>query len=233
MVGAKQGWAEAPYASVPCRPPGIGDAVIPTTRNANITVRVLPGVSQDHPSDVMRGEEIQIAGYLATDPDFDGVLCLPGTHTKWAHISAGEIVSFRTFMTGEIFALLANQSVLRFGMSDEEWDETSFLAAVDDAFGRPQAMAASLFSLRASGLLHNLDASAARARLSGIMIGMELAGSRPYWLGQRVVLLGSEQLSDRYKSALTQLGALVETADASNATLEGLRAAYQSWRTTQ
>ena len=58
----------------------------------------------------MRGEETQIAGFLALNPKFDGVICLPGTHTKWVHISAGEIVSFRTFMTGEMFALLSQQS---------------------------------------------------------------------------------------------------------------------------
>ena len=54
----------------------------------------------------MRGEETQIAGFLSEFPGFDGVVCLPGTHTKWVHLSAGEIVSFRTFMTGELFGLL-------------------------------------------------------------------------------------------------------------------------------
>ncbi|MEO0743952.1 MAG: 2-dehydro-3-deoxygalactonokinase, partial [Pseudomonadota bacterium] len=92
MVGSRQGWAEAPYAAVPCAPPTIHAAV--TVPGAD--VRILPGVKQDSPADVMRGEETQIAGFLARTPGFDGVICLPGTHTKWAHISAGEIVSFRT-----------------------------------------------------------------------------------------------------------------------------------------
>ena len=56
----------------------------------------------------MRGEETQIAGALALLPDFDGVFCLPGTHSKWAHVSAGEVVSFQTYMTGELFALLVH-----------------------------------------------------------------------------------------------------------------------------
>ena len=73
------------------------------TMDQRISVRILPGIMQASPSDVMRGEETQIAGYLSKKPNFDGVICLPGTHTKWVHISAGEIISFRTFMTGEIF----------------------------------------------------------------------------------------------------------------------------------
>jgi len=74
-------------------------------------MHILPGLKQDKNPDVMRGEETQIAGFLAGNPDFDGVLCLPGTHTKWVHISAKEIVSFQTVMTGELFALLSQNSV--------------------------------------------------------------------------------------------------------------------------
>ena len=112
MVGAKQGWKEAPYRSVPCNAPGLAQAVNPVTKDPRINVRILAGVCQSDPADVMRGEETQIKGFLANDPKFDGVICLPGTHTKWAHISAEEIVSFRTFMTGELFSLLSKNSVL-------------------------------------------------------------------------------------------------------------------------
>ena len=112
MVGARQGWAEAAYRPCPCPPPGLAEATRVTARDARLDVFVLPGVRQDTPPDVMRGEETQIAGFLAGRPDFDGVLCLPGTHAKWVRISAGEIVSFQTFMTGEMYQLLASQSVL-------------------------------------------------------------------------------------------------------------------------
>jgi hypothetical protein len=73
----------------------------------------------------MRGEETQIAGFLAQNPGFDGVLCLPGTHTKWVHISAGEVVSFRSFMTGELFATVGPHSVLRHSVG-EGWDDAAF-----------------------------------------------------------------------------------------------------------
>jgi 2-dehydro-3-deoxygalactonokinase len=138
MVGSRQGWAEAPYASVPCAPPGIAQATLVRSAEPRIAAYILPGIKQAAPADVMRGEETQIAGILTADPGFDGILCLPGTHTKWAHISAGEIVSFRTFMTGEMFALLGEQSVLRHSVADAGWDAAAFDAAVAEAMSRPE-----------------------------------------------------------------------------------------------
>ncbi|MEL6452064.1 MAG: 2-dehydro-3-deoxygalactonokinase [Pseudomonadota bacterium] len=223
MVGARQGWAEAPYATVPCLPPSGADALsVPGT---DLSVRILPGVKQARPADVMRGEETQIAGYLATYPQFDGVICLPGTHTKWVHISAGEIVSFRTAMTGEMFALLSAQSVLRHSMGDG-WDDDSFATGVDQALSKPETLAAALFSLRAEGLLNGLDPNAARARLSGLLIGAELAAMRPYWLGQQVAMIGAASLSTAYITALRLQGVPTHAAPAQEMTLAGLTAAY-------
>lgn len=222
MVGSRQGWAEAPYLSVPCPPPGADLAVhVPGT-----DVRILPGVKQARPADVMRGEETQIAGYLARNPGFDGVICLPGTHTKWVHISAGEIVSFRTAMTGEMFALLSTQSVLRHSVGTG-WDADSFATGVDTALSKPEALAASLFSLRAEGLLDGLDPDEARARLSGLLIGAELASMRPYWLGQQVALIGAESLCRAYSDALGAQSVPCHMAGVEDMTLAGLSAAWK------
>lgn len=225
MVGSRQGWAEAPYATVPCVPPSAQTATVAPTLQPGLSVRILPGVKQVSPADVMRGEETQIAGYLATNPGFDGVICLPGTHTKWAHISAGEIVSFRTAMTGEMFALLSTHSVLRHSVGDG-WDDAAFATGVDQAISRPEGLAAALFSLRAEGLLDGLDPDAARARLSGLLIGAELASMRPYWLGQQVAMIGAQALSQAYATALTAQGVPVAQARAEDMTLAGLTAAY-------
>ncbi|NNE78972.1 MAG: 2-dehydro-3-deoxygalactonokinase [Silicimonas sp.] len=230
MVGAKQGWCEAAYAAVPCPPVG-GAPARPETRDSRLDVAILPGLSQSGPADVMRGEETQIAGFLAQDPDFDGVLCLPGTHTKWAQISAGEVVSFRTFMTGELYALISGQSVLRHSVG-EGWDEDAFGDALSDAMARPEAMANRFFSLRAESLLTGLPPGAATARLSGLLIGAELAAARPYWLGQRIAMIGTARLTGIYGTALTLQGAQPETTDATNITLAGLTAAYHRLKDT-
>ena len=225
MVGARQGWTEAPYTAVPCAPPGADAATLAPITMAGLTVRILPGVKQVNPADVMRGEETQIAGYLSRNPGFDGVICLPGTHTKWAHVSAGEIVSFRTAMTGEMFSLLSRQSVLRHSVG-AGWDQQAFVLGVDQAISRPEGLAAALFSVRAEGLLDGLPPAAARARLAGLLIGAELAAMRPYWLGQQVALIGAQDLSDAYAMALAAQAVPVLSAKAEEMTLAGLSAAY-------
>ena len=230
MVGSRQGWAEASYAPVPTVPlsPNLTQ---PEVADARLSVHIVPGVKQAAPPDVMRGEETQIAGYLAGDPGFDGILCLPGTHTKWAHVSAGEIVSFRTFMTGEMFALLSKSSVLRHSIKDG-WSEEAFGAAVSDALSKPEAISARLFEIRADDLLNAPEPGILRARLSGLLLGLELAAARPYWLGQRVVLIGDATLSDHYRAALAAQGVMAETADAETCTLAGLHAAYATIKET-
>ena len=226
MAGSRHGWAEADYVAVPCTPPGIERATRVGTKDPRLSVRILPGVKQTRPEDVIRGEETQIAGFLSLNPKFDGVICLPGTHTKWAHISAGEIVSFRTFMTGEIFALLSTQSVLRHAVAGDGWNTDAFADAVSTAMSNPSDLAARLFSIRAKDLLSDLHPDDARAELSGLLIGAELAAARPYWLGQHVALIGDDFLCKAYGDALGAQGLPVERTDAERMTLEGLRSAY-------
>ncbi|PCJ10680.1 MAG: 2-keto-3-deoxy-galactonokinase [Rhodobacteraceae bacterium] len=226
MAGARQGWVEAPYTKTPCLPPSIDQATRVATDDPRLKVYILPGIMQLPPADVMRGEETQIAGFLAGHPDFDGVLCLPGTHCKWVHISAGEVVSFRTFMTGELFALICNTSVLRHSVGADGWDAEAFAAAVSDAVSRPSAIAGNLFSIRAETLLCDLDSAAARSRISGLLIGIELAAARPYWLGQEVVIVGASGIATAYGVALAQQGATARSVAAEDMTLNGLRAAH-------
>ena len=222
MVGSRQGWHEAPYRAVPCAPLDPGALIAVPTRDPRLSLRIVPGLKQAAPPDVMRGEETQIAGALALRPGFDGVLCLPGTHSKWAHVSAGEVVSFQTCMTGELFALLSAQSVLRHGMAGDGLDEAAFDDALTDALSRPERLAARLFGLRAEGLLSGLAPAAARARLSGLLIGIELAATRAFWLGRPVALIGADRLSALYARALAAQGAVPRAIPARNATLAGL-----------
>jgi 2-dehydro-3-deoxygalactonokinase len=221
MVGARQGWQEAAYRTVPCSPVEAAAVLHVPTIDPRITFHIAPGLRQDHPADVMRGEETQVAGVLALYPNFDGVICAPGTHSKWMRVSAGEVVSFQTYMTGEMFALLSTQSVLRHGMA-EGWDEDAFDSGLSDAQSRPDRIATHLFSLRAEFLLHGMTPAQSRARLSGLLIGIELAGAKPYWLGQRVMLVGASALAASYTIALRSQGLTAETLDATACTLAGL-----------
>jgi 2-dehydro-3-deoxygalactonokinase len=226
MVGSRQGWVEAPYAAVPGPPRPTTAPTRAPVRDPRLRVHVLPGLKQADPPDVMRGEETQIAGFLAGEPEFDGVACLPGTHSKWAHLSAGEVVSFRSFLTGELFALLSRQSVLRHSVASEGWSDSDFAEAVGETLSRPETLAARLFGLRAAGLIAGLEPVRARARLSGILIGAELAATRPYWLGRAVVLIGADRVSAAYAAALSLVGVTARRVPAEAMTLAGLAAAH-------
>jgi 2-dehydro-3-deoxygalactonokinase len=173
----------------------------------------------------MRGEETQIAGLVAAEPGFDGVACLPGTHTKWAHVSGGEVVSFASYMTGEIFALLAGASVLRKTLGPDGWSEPDFLEAVEDGLARPERVPARLFPLRAEALLAGLAPERGRSRLSGLLIGAELAAARASWLGRDVVLVGAPALAGADRQALALAGLEERLADATEMTRAGLAAA--------
>ncbi|MEM1429808.1 MAG: 2-dehydro-3-deoxygalactonokinase [Pseudomonadota bacterium] len=230
MAGSRQGWAEAAYLPVPCVPPTASKATRVLTSDPRLDVRLLPGLKQGRPADVMRGEETQIAGVLAKEPAFDGVICLPGTHSKWAQVSAGEVVSFRTFLTGEMFALLSQHSVLRHTIGADGWDDDAFAAAVADGLSTPARLSADLFTLRAEALLTGLAPDTARARLSGLLIGVELAAARPYWLGQSVTIVGESSLARAYAQALKAQGLQPRSLPAEDVTLAGLASARHGAR---
>tara|TARA_R110002020_G_scaffold70506_5_gene182892 strand:+ start:968 stop:1870 length:903 start_codon:yes stop_codon:yes gene_type:complete len=224
MAGARQGWREAPYLPVPCTPAAHGAVHVPTA-DPRLSVHILPGLSQADPADVMRGEETQIAGVLREDPGFDGVLCLPGTHVKWARVAGGQVQGFATSMTGELFALLADQSVLRHSVG-AGWNDDAFDAAVHDALADPAGWVSRLFPLRAEALLGDPAPGVARSRLSGGLIGAELAAMRGIWQDRPVGIVGADALSDLYARALRQEGTTVTRNDAREMTLSGLRTAH-------
>ena len=227
MAGARQGWAEAPYVTTPCPPPGIDNATKIEGSDPRLDVRILPGVKQMTPPDVMRGEETQIAGFLGTEPGWSGLLCLPGTHTKWAMLEKGRIEGFRTFMTGELFALIGTHSVLRHSLDTKDLDQDAFAKAVLEIAARPEDLTARLFELRAASLIADQSAAQARGRLSGYLIGAEVLAAIAKGFTGEVTILGGEGISRAYKTALEVLGHTARLTDAGTLTLNGLKMAHK------
>ena len=225
MAGAKTGWKEAAYLKAPSPPINKEKIIQIETEDQRIAVSIVPGIMQKSPPDVMRGEETQIAGYLSKKPDFDGIICLPGTHTKWVHISAGEIVSFKTFMTGEIFLSLSERSILKSSVQSNDFDLNSFLEAFEDTYSNPALLSSKLFGLRAEDLLENTSTKFLKSKLSGYLIGSELAGAKSYWLGQNIVMIGNDDLCILYEKALKKLGLNATIENTQNVTLNGLKQA--------
>ena len=222
MAGARQGWREAAYRVVPCAPVS-GDMLTDVeTNDPRIRVQIIPGLSQTNPADVMRGEETQIAGLLARGVT-DATICLPGTHSKWVRLKAGDVVEFSTVMTGEMFSLISQHSILLHSINTalKPADEKAFLDAVDKIFDAPSKLTSAMFSIRARDLLgekHDADAT-----LSGLLIGAELAGQTAHWQGQSVHLVGDTALVSLYAKALAHKGAEPIIEDGIGLALAGLR----------
>ena len=222
MAGARQGWQDAGYLTAPCDMPSLKQAVTVHTADPRIMIRILPGIKQPEPADVMRGEETQIAGFLKQTPDYNGLICLPGTHSKWVHVQNGQVVEFQTFMTGEVYDLLSRSSVLKHSVLGKGFSQPDFIDAAKSAFENPADASSQLFRLRAQHLVHDTDATVLRARLSGILIGQEVAAMERQWNQLAITLVGEEALCSLYKSALEAVEKSVDLNLSAAPTLRGL-----------
>lgn len=227
MVGAKQGWREAPYVACPAGLAEIAAATLSVPTSLGV-VRIAPGVRELDAAgapDVMRGEETQLLGALAAGGG-DGVYVLPGTHCKWAHVESGRIAGFETFMTGEVFAVLQSHSVLGRMMAPAK-PGTGFARGVEAAreLQRPGDLLHAIFAARTLGLFETLPPDQLGEYLSGLLIGAEiLAGARG---AVRATAIGSATLAARYVEAGARLGVTIAPAP-DNCALLGLAALRQA-----
>ncbi|EPJ43232.1 MAG: hypothetical protein OFPII_43030 [Osedax symbiont Rs1] len=224
MLGSKQGWIETHYETAPCI--GSKQLVQAPVSNQGFKVYICPGVKQLSPADIMRGEETQILGFLTDNPGYSGVICLPGTHCKWVQVTAGVIEYFQTYMTGELYALLSQHSILRHCVAKNGWHTSAFKKAVASAIDSPATIYGQLFSLRAESILNGLSAEVARARLSGYMIGLELCAAQQYWKDKEVMVIGEQQISIRYMEAFRSLKIKSEHFNSDELTIKGLTSIY-------
>jgi 2-dehydro-3-deoxygalactonokinase len=212
MVGSRQGWVEAPYCACPA---GLDELVAalapvrdPAARAAARDIAIVPGVSCEREGvpDVMRGEEIKVLGALELLGVDAAEILMPGTHSKWASVTAGRIRRFATAMSGEFYALLREHSILaRTLPADEEgFDAAAFDRGVDRAL-RGEGLLQTAFSVRTLALFERLPARAGASYLSGLVIGEELRG-RPLEGVAEVVLIGAPRLADRFERALRRMG---------------------------
>ena len=233
MAGARQGWREAGYLDTPADLAQIiGNALVIDGYKRD--VRILPGIAQRDPNapDVMRGEETQLLG-LASGDIRSGLVCMPGTHSKWVTLEDGKVLRFSTYMTGELFTVVSAYSILRMaieGNAEVTPGDPAFLAAVKTAYAAPEAISKLLFSIRSSQLLGFSPPSDGAARLSGLLVGLELAGA----IGQTapagdVVLVGSGRLGALYQSALMGMGLPVRYCEADEAVRRGLMSAARAF----
>lgn len=232
MAGARTGWREAPYAETPAPLVGLFQHAV-QPEGVSRPVYILPGVCQREGNayDVMRGEETQLAGALEQGLD-NALFCLPGTHSKWALVEQGQVRRFSTVMTGELFNLISRQSILRLSVpedGDAEADPDIFDTAVAQALTPGFALTSVLFSIRAEGLLSAGARVNPAARLSGLLIGSEIAAIRDDLSRHgKAYLIGAGKLTRLYARAIAQAGGEAILLDGGLLVRRGLLAAALS-----
>ena len=230
MAGSRQGWREAPYC--PC-PSGFEDIAQHLQWIEKDRIGIVPGLStwNDDTPDVMRGEEIQIFGALASQHIQNAQFVLPGTHSKWAHVDDGKITAFKTFMTGEFYALLSQHSILaKTCLPDAPLKKEVFIEGVMQS-QKPGGLLHHAFSARSLALFEKLNPAQSSSYISGLLIGEEIKSAkneRSEKLENKTPLfiLGNGQLTQRYGFAMEALG-LSATALADEVTWTGLWALAQ------
>jgi 2-dehydro-3-deoxygalactonokinase len=202
MVGSNRGWKEAPY--VPC-PAGI-DELVAKLVWAGDREAIVPGVSYlgDGRADVMRGEEVQLLGAVASGlVESDALVCHPGTHNKWTVLHQAKIQSFRTVMTGELFSLLKEHSILADLLEGEVVDNDVFRNAAREAIFT-EMLPAELFSIRARVLLGQMKREDAASYASGLLIGTDIRIGLSVPTAAQVLVMGRPDLTRLYVAALAE-----------------------------
>ena len=222
MVGSKQGWEEAPYQQIPCNLKKLNH-ITPTLKDNRISLKIFSGISQIHQPDIMRGEETQIAGFLNETPNFNGSICLPGTHSKWVEIRNNNIIKFKTFMTGELFEIISKNSVLIHSVEAEKIDKMELLKSVDKILQKPELFSNALFQLRADDLINSKGPTIYKSRLSGYLLAIELLGSLEFWKNKDIVLIGNPDLTEMYQFVLNKKVKSIKKFLSSDMVLKGLK----------
>jgi 2-dehydro-3-deoxygalactonokinase len=217
MVGSNRGWVEAPYVPVPA---GAAELAAAIRWIEPGEIGIVPGVCQTGAAgaDVMRGEEVQVAGAVAAGlVPADALICHPGTHAKWIRVEGGRITAFRTMMTGELFSLLKHHSILADQLQGEvSSDDPGFVRGL--AEGPPLA---SLFGIRARHLLGEGEDDGG-AYASGLLIGADVRSGLDLHRGEPVALVGRPDLCALYAAALAREGHARAEIDGARAFLAGI-----------
>lgn len=220
MVGSNKGWREARYVPCPAGTRDLAKAILWVEEGRS---GIVPGVCQTGAAgaDVMRGEEVQVVGAAArglVPPD--ATICHPGTHAKWIRMQGGRIAAFRTMMTGELFSLLSDYSILADQLTGEAQVDEAFHAGVAEAL-RGGDILSGLFRIRARHLLGESVGEPA-SYASGLLIGCDVRAGLAMTGAGPVALIGRLDLCALYAAAIAQAGGSTTQLDGADAFLAGM-----------
>ncbi len=225
MVGSREGWVVAPYATCPADAAEIARSMIPVDLGGGRQAHIVPGLTCEPApgaADVMRGEETLVLGAGVAD----GVVCLPGTHPKWIEMRGGEIARFATYMTGEMYALLREHSMIGRPATepgDPAGFERGLEAAQRNEGDQRVGLLHLLFAARAAVVSGRMDPSLLGPYLSGLLTGDEIAGALAQFPGtSSVMIVADSPRADLYVDALGRRGITTKVRAPQEALIAGL-----------
>ncbi len=200
MATSNIGLWELPYGNMPFDAQGNGLKWEKMTLSNELSVILISGIKNR--SGMMRGEEIQAVGLSEHLRSFkNGILILPGTHSKHISYDNGKFTNLKSFMTGELFELLSQKSILANTVEHSPWGDERKEAFLDGLqIGFAQELSSHLFYVRAKHILENSDKKDNYYMLSGMLIGDELSYLKAW--ENPIFLAASEPFNNMYKLAL-------------------------------
>jgi 2-dehydro-3-deoxygalactonokinase len=235
MVGSTIGWKDAPYLSCPVDAAQIAAGRLEFSCRG-VSFSIFAGLRTQNPlgtPDVMRGEELQMLGWLRLQKNTKSckskrLFALPGTHNKWTLVENGSITNFLTSFTGELFSLLSNHSILITNASAYSFNQSAFIDGVTaiDSLGEAQLLHA-LFATRSKQVLGDMTSTDANSYLSGLIIGADVIGaSKLFGKFDCVTIIGDPTLTQHYSLALDYLGIPSERCDPTEIAISGFEAIF-------
>lgn len=227
MVGSREGWVMAPYAACPAGPAEIAQAMIPVDLGSGRKAYIVPGLfCEPAPgaADVMRGEETLALGSGVEN----GIVCSPGTHPKWIEMRGGRIERFATYMTGEMYALLREHSMIGRPATEPE-DPKGFDLGLDAADrnnggdGKRVGLLHLLFGARAAVVSGRMGTGLLGPYISGLLTGDEINGAlSQFGRPTSLTILAEPPRADLYIHALARHGIATQVRAPQQALLAGL-----------
>lgn len=230
MIGSNIGWRDSGYVEAPADAGEIA-ARLTSIRARGIDIHFTPGIRCRNLfglPDLVRGEEMQVLGFLSHQPPAARLICLPGRHTKWMLTDSSRITTFTTSMYGELNDLLLSHGLLGKGVNCEAWSDDAFHAGLETVDITPgPAFGHAVFATRGRLVLGDHTPDDAAAFLSGVTIGCDVrdmleALSRCGIDAGEAIILGRGATADRYGLAFGHRQTPYRLIDASSLAVDGL-----------
>ncbi len=235
MIGSSVGWEEVPYLTCPVDLDDVASQATAMTIG-NHRLWVSPGLtcrSADGFPDVIRGEEVLCIGAVRRENRIQkngGILCFPGTHTKWVAFSDGVVRSFSTSLVGELYEALSRSDLLKHHLKDKVRVSDAFRQGVDYGASGGGLMRF-LFSVRSRSVVGELAYEDGASFASGILIGSDIRDAMGVYSylpdSSPLVLVGDADLCELYRAALQQLSRNATVIPSEEACIEGFRLIHE------